>query len=119
LSQARSRKKLIAVLLFGAVLLSAPLLWQGWTTARELNGKVAVFDAPSQHPVKDILGCLVHRPAGGLKLTIMAANHFADPARGLTVRIEPQANGARLKAWIAQGQALNAGEAAQLKSCAG
>lgn len=114
-----SRKKLIAVLVLGALLLSAPFLWNAWTAARELNGKVAAFDAPTTRPVKDVLGCLVQRPEGGLKLQIMAMNHFADTDRGITVRIEPQAGGARLKAWIDQGKTLTQGETAQLSSCAG
>lgn len=119
MSQTRSRKKLIAVLLFGAVLLAAPLLWNGWTSGRELSGKVAVFEATSQRPVKDLVGCLVQRPAGGLSLSIMTVNHFADPARGLVVRIEPQGTTARLRAWIAEGSALTSGEKAQLAECGG
>jgi hypothetical protein len=119
LSQARSRKKLIAVLLFGAVLLAAPLLWNGWTSGHELSGKGQVFDAVSQRPVKDLVGCLVQRPAGGLSLSIMTVNHFADPARGLVVRIEPQPSGARLRAWLEEGKTLTSSETAQLAGCAG
>lgn len=107
------------MLLFGAVLLAAPLLWNGWTSGRELNGKVAAFDAVSQRPVKDLVGCLVQRQAGGLSLSIMTVNHFADPARGIVVRIEPQGAAARVRAWIAEGSALTAGETAQLAGCAG
>ncbi len=118
MNQQQSRKVLIGVLALGAVLLSAPLLWRAWTTGHELGGKTAVFDAPAKRPVSDLLGCLVHRPAGGLKLSIMTENHFADPARGIVVRIEPQAQGTRIKAWIEAGGTLTAGETAQLASCA-
>ncbi|MFM5948210.1 MAG: hypothetical protein ACKOPM_03125 [Novosphingobium sp.] len=118
MNQNRSRKTLIGVLLFGGLLLATPLLWKAWTSGHELNGKVAVFDAPSQRPVGDLLGCLAHRPEGGLKLTIMAENHFTDPARGVVVRIEPQGQAHAIKAWISEGATLTAGETAQLKSCA-
>ncbi len=106
------------MLLLGGLLLSAPFLWKAWTSGHELNGKVAAFDAPSQRPVKDLLGCLVHRPEGGLKLTIMAENHFTDPARGIVVRIEPRGSGHAIRAWTGKGGALTAGETAQLESCA-
>lgn len=105
------------MLVFGAVLLAVPLLWNSWTSEHELNGKVAVFDAPSQRSVKDLVGCLVQRPAGGLSLSIMTVNHFADPARELVVRIEPKATGTQLRAWIAKGGALTPGEMAQLAGC--
>lgn len=108
----------MGVLLLGGVLLAAPFLWQAWSTGQELDGKVAVFDRAGNRPVKDLLGCLVQRPAGGLALTIMSPNHFADPARGIVVRIEPQGGTARLRAWIAQGSALTPGETAQLEGCA-
>lgn len=111
--------KLIAVLVFGAVLLAAPFLWNSWTSGHELNGKLAVFDAASQRSAKDLVGCLVQRPAGGLTLSIVTVNHFADPARGLVVRIEPKAAGTQLRAWIAKGGALMPGERAQLAGCAG
>jgi hypothetical protein len=119
LNQNQSRRALIGVLLLGGVLLAAPFLWQAWTSGHELDGKAAAFDAPSQRPVKDLLGCLVHRPEDGLRLTIMAENHFTDPARGIVVRIEPQGQAHAIKAWISEGTALTAGETAQLKACAG
>lgn len=118
MNQRQSRRALIGVLLLGGVLLSAPLLWRAWTAGHELKGKVAVFDASTKRPVGDLLGCLVHRPDDGLKLSIMAENHFADPNRGIVVRIEPTADGAQLKAWITADNALSAGETAQLSGCA-
>lgn len=119
MNQKQSRRALIGVGVLGALLLSTPLLWQAWTNSHELTGKVAVFDAASRRPAKDMLACLVHRPAGGLRLEIMTANHFADPDRGITVRIEQHPDAPRLKAWITRGQALSSGEAAQLQGCAG
>lgn len=119
MNQKQSRRALIGVGVLGALLLSTPLLWQAWTTSHELTGKVAVFDAAARRPAKDLLACLVHRPEGGLRLEIMTANHFTDPDRGITVRIERQGETQRLKAWITQGQVLSSGEAAQLQDCAG
>lgn len=107
------------MLLLGAVLLSAPLLWNAWTTSHELDGKVATFDATTTRPAKDVFSCLIHRPEGGLKLGITTTNHFADPDRGIAVRIEPGASNTRLRAWIKDGAALTPGETAQLESCAG
>ena len=118
MNQQQSRKALVGILVLGAGLLSAPLLWQAWTTSHELDGKAKVFDAASPRPLKDVLGCLVHRPEGGLKLDIVSQNHFSDPARGITVRIEPRGQGSRIEAWVTQGSALTAGETAQLQSCA-
>ncbi len=106
------------MLLLGAALLAAPFLWNGWVTGHELSGKVAVFEAPSQRPVSDLVGCLVQRPTGGLSLSIMTVNNFADPARGLVVRIVPMGAISSLKAWIVEGGALTAGETAQLVGCA-
>lgn len=114
LNQQRSRKALIGVLLLGGLLLSAPFLWQAWTTSHELTGKVPAFAMASQGSDAELLGCLVDRPADGLKLSIMSPGHFADPARGIVVRIEP----GQLKAWIETGGALTAGEQAQLTRCA-
>jgi len=118
LNQQQSRKALVGILVLGAGLLSAPLLWQAWTTSHELDGKAKVFDAASPRPLKDVLGCLVHRPEGGLKLNILTQNHFSDPARGITVRIEPRGQGSRIQGWITAGRTLTAGETAQLQSCA-
>ena len=118
MNQRQSRKALVAILVLGAVLLSAPLLWQAWTTSHELQGKAKAFDTASPNPVKKVLGCVVHRPEGGLKLNIVTQNHFSDPARGIVVRIEPRGQGSRIEAWITQGSALTAGETAQLQSCA-
>lgn len=119
MDQRKSRRALIGVLLLGAVLLASPLLWQAWTTGHELDGKVAAFSAPTARAERDLLACLVQRPPQGLHLQIISANHFADPARGLVVRIERGSDGTRLTAWIAPGTALTAGEAAQLRGCAG
>lgn len=119
MNQKQSRRALIGVGVLGALLLSTPLLWQAWTTRHELTGKVAVFDAAARRPAKDVLACLVHRPAGGLRLDIMTANHFADPDRGITVRIEQHPGAARLKAWITRGETLSPRETAQLRDCAG
>lgn len=105
------------MLLFGGLLLSAPFLWQAWTSGHELDGKVAVFDAASSRPANALLECLVQRPDQGLKLSIVAENHFADSARGIAVRIEPRGDGQAIKAWITSGRTLTAGEAAQLRGC--
>lgn len=106
------------MVLFGLLLLSSPFLWQAWTAASELDGKRQVFDATSPRPLKAVLGCLVQRPQGGLVLTIVSPNHFADTERGLAVRIEPRGQGTRLRAWLAEGVNLSAAELAQLESCA-
>lgn len=118
MNQQQSRKALAAILVLGAVLLSAPLLWQAWTTSHELQGKSIAFNAVSKRAPGDVLGCLVHRGAEGLKLDIVSQNHFSDPARGIAVRLEPGSAGTRIEAWITTGQALTAGETAQLQSCA-
>lgn len=118
MNQQQSRKALVGVLVLGAVLLSAPLLWQAWTKQHELEGKVKAFGAVTARPVKDMLGCLVNRPVGGLRLNIVTQNHFSDTERGITVRIEPRGQGSRIEAWVTQGRALTAGETAQLQSCA-
>lgn len=119
MNQQQSRRALIGVGVLGALLLAAPLLWQAWTTSHELAGKTSAFDAATDRTAKELLACLVHRPAGGLRLEIVTANHFADPHRGITVRIETRAEARRLKAWITRGAALSAGETAQLQGCAG
>lgn len=119
MNQRQSRKALAAILVLGAILLSAPLLWQAWTTSHELQGKSKAFAATTARAPGDVLGCLIHRSAGGLKLDIVSQNHFADPTRGIAVRLEPGPAGTRIEAWITTGQALTAGEAAQLQSCAG
>lgn len=106
------------MILFGLALLASPLLWQAWTAASELDGKRLVLDVNSPRPIKDVLGCLVQRPAGGLALSIVSPNHFADDARGIAVRIEPRGQGSRIRAWIAEGEDLSDGERAQLESCA-
>ena len=118
MNQQQSRKALVGVLVFGAVLLSAPLLWHEWTISRELDGKAKAFDAVTARPLKDVFSCLVHRPEGGLKLDIVTQNHFSDSARGIAVKIEPRGQGSRLQAWITEGSSLTAGETAQLQSCA-
>ena len=118
MNQQQSRKALIGILALGAVLLSAPLLWQEWTISHELQGKAKAFDAATARPLKDVLGCLVHRPAGGLKLNIVTQNHFSDAARGIAVKIEPRGQGTRLQAWITKGGSLTAGETTQLQTCA-
>lgn len=117
MNQQQSRKALVAILVLGAVLLSAPLLWQAWTTSHELQGKSKAFAATTTRASGDVLGCLIHRGAGGLKLDIVSQNHFSDPARGIAVRLEPGSPGTRVEAWITQGSALTAGETAQLRSC--
>ncbi len=118
MDQRKSRRTLIGVILFGLLLLASPLLWQGWTAASELDGKHPVFDQAGPRPLSDVLGCLVQRPAGGLALSIVSPNHFADDARGIVVRIEPRGQGSRIRAWIAEGADLSAGERSQLESCA-
>lgn len=118
MNQQQSRKALIGILVLGAVLLSAPLLWQAWTTSHELQGKSKAFAATTTRAPSDVLGCLVHRAPDGLKLEIVSQNHFSDPARGITVRLEPDPAGTRVEAWITAGEALTAGETAQLQSCA-
>lgn len=118
MNQQQSRKALVGILVLGAVLLSAPLLWQAWTTGHELDGKAKAFDVATARPIKDVLGCLVQRPEGGLNLNIVTQNHFSDVDRGIAVRIEPRGQGSRIKAWIVEGRALTAGETAQLQSCA-
>ena len=118
MNQQQSRKALAAILVLGAVLLSAPLLWHEWTVSREMVGKTKAFDAVTARPLKDVFSCMVHRPEGGLKLDIVTQNHFSDSARGIAVKIEAQGRGSRVQAWIAKGDALTAGETAQLQSCA-
>jgi len=117
LNQQQSRKALVGILVFGALLLSAPLLWHDWTVSHELDGKSKAFDAVTARPLKDVLGCLVHRPEGGLKLDIVTQNHFSDSERGVAVKIEPRSQGTRLQAWIKDGNSLTTGETAQLQSC--
>ncbi len=118
MNQQQSRKALVAILVLGAILLSAPLLWHAWTVSRELDGKSKAFAAETSRPLKDVLGCLIHRPEGGLKLDIMTQNHFSDAERGIAVKIEPREQGTRIEAWITTGQNLSAGETAQLQGCA-
>lgn len=118
MNQQQSRKALAAILVLGAVLLSAPLLWHQWTVSREMVGKTKAFDAVTARPLKDLFSCLVHRPEGGLKLDIVTQNHFSDSARGIAVKIEPRGQGSRLQAWITKGNSLTADETAQLHSCA-
>ena len=118
MNQQQSRKALAGVLALGGVLLAAPFLWQAWTSNHELDGKAPAFDAPAARPVADLLGCLVHRPQGGLRLSIVSENHFADAARGIVVRIEPAGSAHRIKAWVRAGSMLSAGERAQLERCA-
>ena len=118
MNQQQSRKALAAILVLGAVLLSAPLLWHQWTVSRETVDKTKAFGAVTARPLKDVFSCLVHRPEGGLKLDIVTQNHFSDSVRGIAVKIEAQGKGSRLEAWIAKGNALTAGETAQLQSCA-
>lgn len=108
----------MGILVLGAVLLSAPLLWQAWTTSHDLQGKAKAFDAVTTRAPGDVLGCIVHRAPGGLKLDIVSQNHFSDPSRGIAVRLEPGSAGTRVEAWITKGQTLTAGETAQLQSCA-
>ena len=117
MNQHQSRKALVGILVLGAVLLSAPLLWQAWTTSHELQGKSKAFAATTTRTPGAVLGCLIHRGAGGLKLDIVSQNHFSDPARGIAVRLEPGNAGTRVEAWITQGSALTTGETAQLQSC--
>lgn len=118
MDQRKSRRALIGVILFGLVLLASPLLWQAWTAASELDGKRQVYDVASPRPLSAVLACLVKRPTGGLSLSIMSPNHFANSARGIVVRIEPRGQGSRIRAWIAEGSDLSASERAQLESCA-
>lgn len=118
LDQRKSRRALIGVILFGLVLLASPLLWQAWTASTELDGKRQVFDVASPRPLSAVLGCLVKRPTGGLSLSIVSPNHFANNLRGIVVRIEPRGQGTRIRAWIAEGSDLAASERAQLESCA-
>jgi len=118
LDQRKSRRTLIGVILFGLLLLASPLLWQVWTASTELDGKSKVFDVASPRPLSAVLACLVKRPTGGLSLSIVSPNHFADNTRGLVVRIEPRGQGSRLRAWMPDGTDLSAGEQAQLESCA-
>lgn len=118
LDQRKSRRTLIGVILFGLALLASPLLWQAWTTSTELDGKRLVFDVASPRPLSAALGCLVKRPTGGLSLSIVSPNHFADSARGIVVRIEPRGQASRIRAWINEGTDLSGAERAQLESCA-
>ena len=118
MDQRKSRRTLIGVILFGLLLLASPLLWQVWTASTELDGKSKVFDVASPRPLSAVLACLVKRPTGGLSLSIVSPNHFADNTRGLVVRIEPRGQGSRLRAWMPDGTDLSAGEQAQLESCA-
>jgi len=118
LNQQQSRKALVGILVLGAVLLSTPLLWHAWTVSRELDGKSKAFEAATPRPLKDVMACLIHRPAGGLKLDIMTQNHFSDAQRGIAVKIEPNGQGTRIEAWITTGQSLSEGETVQLQGCA-
>lgn len=118
MDQRKSRRTLIGVILFGLALLASPLLWQVWTASTELDGKRQVFDVASPRPLSAVIGCLVKRPTGGLSLSIVSPNHFADAQRGIAVRIEPRGQGSRIRVWIAEGLDLSAAERAQLESCA-
>lgn len=98
-------------------LLASPFVLQSWNSGRQLSGKVVVFEGPTTASSKDLLHCLVQRPAGGMALSISRENEFYSAERGLAVRVERSGGAQKLSAWAEPGTKLTAGEQAQLTAC--
>jgi hypothetical protein len=117
LSQSRSRQKLVAVLLFGALLLAAPFLWGAFVDFESKEGRTQVYSEDSPRSIKDLAACLLKREQGGPALEVVSRNHFSDPVRGLTVTIDDRGDRRTVRAWLPPKSVLGRAEADRLASC--
>ena len=114
----RSQRILIAIGLAALAAMAAPYVTRAVVDGRAVAGKVKVFEDSSMRANKDLTLCLIKHP-GALDLTVSSNDLYADPASGLAVRIDEVGGSRKVTAWLPEGRALSAAQAAQLKGCVG
>lgn len=112
----RSQRILIAIGLGTLAALAAPYVIRAVVDLRSVSGKAVVFEASSKRDTKALTLCLIKHP-GALNLDVSSNDLYANPASGLAVKIETRGAERVVRAWLPQGRALSAGQAAQLKGC--
>jgi hypothetical protein len=114
----RSQSILVAIGLAALAAMAAPYLTRAVVDSRAIDGKAVVFEARSQRVQKDLVLCLIKRP-GALNVEVASHDFYTDPASGLALKVVDQGAAREVRAWLPEGQALNAAQFAQLKGCAG
>ena len=116
--QTRSRRMMLALGVLALLLMTGPWLLRQFNEGRTTAGKLAAYQVSTNAPPLDTAMCLLRHEPGGLMLQIESENNFTHAARQLAVRIERSGAAQTITAWLPRGEALSAGELAQLQRCA-
>ena len=117
-NQTRSRRIMLAIGALALTLMTGPWVMRQFNESRTTAGKVAAYQVTSNAPPLDTAMCLLRHEPGGLVLMIESENNFTQAGRRLAVRIERSGAAQTITAWLPRGEALSAGELAQLQRCA-
>lgn len=118
MSQRRSRRILAAIGLATVLAAVAPLLWQQWLEFSESRGKLGTLVATSPLSERKLMACLLKREPGSLALQVYGENHFADPARDVSVEIVDRGRDRQIVAWNAPENPLRPAELDRIRGCA-